>query len=869
MIPLNSRFMPLPEKPAFARFGNQANFPPEEKMNGFTPRPEGSVRPAAFERSAPVAPRSPARTARAFESIITGVLMLLFFGVPLFFTGLTFQGITFEKQLFFYSCLLIGLIAWVSRGVMSGEMRIRRTPLDIPIVLFWLFAIVSTVVSVDRWHSFWGFFGDPSRGFISLTALMLAYFFILSHFTARRRDLMLGSFVASGVIVIIWSFLAVMKIRFLPPSWEAFAPLSLIGSMSTLALYLAILVPLMVTALFLLFREGAVVSRGLRLAGAVVIGAALVLDLFLLLALYPFVAWAVVLAGLGFFLIYILAQIVRPAAELTWMPMVIFVIVLAFLMIGTNSLSRATLPVEVAPNMKLSWQVAQASLGTNFLLGSGLATYGYDFSLFRPQEFNGNALYTLRFYQGTGLVAEALSTIGALGTILLLVVWFSFLSIGLYLLTLDKAKNKLVSLGLWSVAVMLFVAGFIAPVNATIIIIGALLSALALATLLHESGSEERYWELSFRATPKFALALAFVFMVVSAGVAFIFVFIGKVFVADVSAGLAARQPASLETTIPKYLKAIQLYPEEGRYHTRLAQEYMAIANAEGGKSVEERDVNRIAFAVREAVAAGVRARDLMPNDVLATEALGLIYENASVFATDALPKAEEMYLRALELEPQNPLFLIKLGQIKRLAADAAKPDSAEKTTLLNESKAYFERAIEKKPDLAIAHYSLAVVAARMKDYDAAIDSTLRAIRFAPSNLSFRYNLGLLYQERDAEGDRAQAESLYKQVLEANERLIDVRLSLGLLYESENKRAAAMEEYEKILTLIPDNEGTPDNVKKTRTQITQVIENLRSGKGNIPAGNSLAEPGLTTPATIAPTNSTGPQGESLLNGPTP
>ncbi|TXH01822.1 MAG: hypothetical protein E6R05_05045, partial [Candidatus Moraniibacteriota bacterium] len=626
------------EKPSFARFGSQANFASEKPAAA-----PSMVRPATSDK--PVA--SKARTSKAFDLIITGVLMLLCFGVPVFFTGLTFQGIAFEKQIFFYFCLLAGLVAWVSKGVMTGEMKIRRTPLDIPVILFWLFSIVATVFSVDRWHSFWGFFGDPSRGFISITALVLAYFFIMSHFTERRRNLMLGSFLAAGVFVVIWSFLVVMKLRFLPASWEAMAPLSLIGSMSTLTLFLALLVPLFVTALFLIHREGSQVTRTSRLALTGVLGVVLLLDLFLLLALYPFVTWAVVLAGLGFFLIYILAQIVRPVESLTWMPMVIFVVVLAFLMIGTNQLVRATLPVEVTPNMKLSWQIMKESLSANFLTGSGLATYGYDFSLFRPQEFNGNSLYTLRFYQGTGLVAEAVSTIGVIGTVLMLVVWFSFLSIGLYLLTMDKAKNKIASLGLWSVAVMLFVAGFISPINATMLIVGVLLSALALATLLQESGSEERHWELSFRATPKFALALAFVFMVVSAGVAFIFVFMGKVFMADVSAGAAARMPASVDGSIPKYVKAIQLYPQEGRYYTRIAQEYMAIANTEGGKSADDRDVNRIAFSVREAVASGLRAKELMPNDVLATEALGLVYENASIFATDALPKAEEMYMRA------------------------------------------------------------------------------------------------------------------------------------------------------------------------------------------------------------------------------
>jgi tetratricopeptide (TPR) repeat protein len=323
----------------------------------------------------------------------------------------------------------------------------------------------------------------------------------------------------------------------------------------------------------------------------------------------------------------------------------------------------------------------------------------------------------------------------------------------------------------------------------------------------------------------------------------------------------------SVETTIPAYIKALRLYPQEGRYFTRLSQEYMALANAEGRKPEAERDVNKIAFLVRESVASGTRSKDLMPNDVLSIEALGLIYENASLFATDALPRSEEAYRRAVELEPQNPLFQIKLGQIKRLTADG-KEAGAEKNALYEEALTAFKLATEKKPNLAIAHYNLAVAQARLKQLDAAIDSTRKALQYAPANLSFKYNLAALYQLRNSDGDRSTAEKLYKEVLTANERLIDVRLSLGLLYESTNRRTEALSEYEKILSFLPEEDGTAPAVKQTRAQVNQVIDNLRSGKGNIPSENSLPEPGPTTPATVTPTDTSNSQGETLLNGPT-
>jgi hypothetical protein len=138
--------------------------------------------------------------------------------LPIFFTGLTFQGIAFEKQMYFYVWLLIGIVAWASKGVVTGEMHIRRTALDIFILAFLVVYGVSALLSVDRWHSFWGFFGDPSRGMISLIALALAYYFIMSHFTMKRFFLMFGGFLASGFLVVVWSILGVSGVSFLAGS---------------------------------------------------------------------------------------------------------------------------------------------------------------------------------------------------------------------------------------------------------------------------------------------------------------------------------------------------------------------------------------------------------------------------------------------------------------------------------------------------------------------------------------------------------------------------------------------------------------------------------------------------------------------------
>jgi tetratricopeptide (TPR) repeat protein len=841
------------EKPSFARFGGSTNFSaPTGTPVQATPASQQSVSQGA----------KPSKAAAMFDALVTISLTALFFGLPLFFTGLTLQGAAFDKQIYFYFWVLVGIVSWVSKGVISGEMKIRKTPLDIPIALFTLFYIVTTFFSVDRWHSFWGFFGDPSRGLVSVIALALAYYLVMSHFNARRFVWMAGSFLVSGFVVVVWSLLVIMKVRFLPQAFEQYAPMSLIGNITSLSVFLAALVPLFITAIFFLWKDDQF-GKNLKMTLTTLAFLGLAADLFILLALYAFVPWVVVLGGLALFLVYILAQIVRPVEQWTWVPMLVFVLVLAFLMIGQNSLVRAQLPVEVTPNVTLSWHIAKESLKEHFLTGVGPAQYGYAFSMFRPQEYNMNALYTMRFYQGTGILFEALATIGAVGTVLLLVLWLSFLSVTLYLLTHEKQRNKIISLGLSSASLALLIAAFVTVINGPLLLIGTLLASLSLAVLLWESGSEERYLQLSFKAAPKFALALAFIFMVVSAGVAFLFVFVGKVFVADAYAGkavrMAAEQPS--QETAKLLVKAAQTYPQEGRYYTRLGQEYMALANAEFAKKESDRDLANVEFYVREAVAASEFGRKVMPNDVMAAESLALVYENSSLYAKDALPKAAELYGRSRELEPHNPIYLVKLAQTKKAAADAIKDETPERTALYTEAKDLFEQAVSEKGNLAPAYYGLAIVYSSLKNTDKAIENATQAAGLAKDNLNYRFNLGALYQLRDGEGDAAKAEGLFKDILEKNPKLIDVRLSLGILYEKQNKKDAAIKQYEEILALFPaDAEG---GVKDTRDQVEKLIANVKSGVGNLkkaaetvaplvgeqtPAGPSAE----TTPAPVAP-----------------
>ena len=151
-------------------------------------------------------------TTKMLDRVIAVCVFMLFFGLPLFFVNISYQGIGFEKQYFFYLWTFVGTVAMIARGMMGGKIEIRRTSLDIPIGLVWCAFLLSAIFSVDKYHSVFGFFGSPINGLIGVTALILVYYLVVSYISKERIMIMWWAIVASGSIVTIWSFLATMRL---------------------------------------------------------------------------------------------------------------------------------------------------------------------------------------------------------------------------------------------------------------------------------------------------------------------------------------------------------------------------------------------------------------------------------------------------------------------------------------------------------------------------------------------------------------------------------------------------------------------------------------------------------------------------------
>jgi tetratricopeptide (TPR) repeat protein len=797
---------------------------------------------------------------RVCNWVIDASLVLMVFGIPVFFLNKTFQGIIFEKQMFFYVLVLVALVFWALRGAVVGEMRIKRNPLDLPIILALAVALVTVILSVDKWHSFWGSFGDPSRGFIALLAIVATFYLILERINANKIKLFAGALIVSHFFVAIWVLISILNFSFIPQFMVNNVPVNLVGSFTGLVIFLSIMIPFMM-GIFLKIGEN-VTNKHIRIFGQLFVTVNMLLNLFLMLVLYSFVSlsiWISLMAGVAFFLIYILANVVKVKKySNAWFPMFVFIALMVLFMGGkTMNISKIQLPVEVSLDYKISWQIAKESTKDNFFFGSGPATYGYDFSLHKPQEFNLNSLYDLRFYQGTGIFFESLATVGAVGTLFMLIMILSFVGASIYFISLEKERDKIYSLAFLSASVVFLVNLLSSRIEGSVFLLGVLICALTLAILMKEGPIKENFINFSLKASPKFALTLALIFMVVSASVIFLFVFVGKVIVADTYIGSIGKDKISDES-INKVVGAINLYGNESRYYTALAQINMALANQEVLKNEADRDVNKIQGYLNNAIALSQKASSLAGQDVGTAEALAQIYDNSGYYVQNSFQLAIDSYQKALELEPFNPNFIVKMGQVK-LNQVAVEKDQNAKKKLVEDARDLFQKAVDEKENFSVGYYQLALTKDALGDVDGAIDSMTNALKNERDNLNLIFNLARLYQERGAGDDNATAESLYSYILSINEKEINTHFSLGSLYEKTNRKDEAVKEYKKVLELLSasasentsSTQGGSAGSDQTKKQIQKMISNIQNGIENTQA--NLTDAPEATPEPIKAT----------------
>ena len=132
---------------------------------------------------------------------IVGILFLgLFFFLPLIFWIPNSEVFELPKMLFVYAMTTLIVGCWLARMTVRRKILIERTPLDIPILLFLLSQIISTIYSIDPHVSWFGWYGRFNGGLWSTISYTLLYYAFVCNHSNHRNHLTIAIFASSAIV---------------------------------------------------------------------------------------------------------------------------------------------------------------------------------------------------------------------------------------------------------------------------------------------------------------------------------------------------------------------------------------------------------------------------------------------------------------------------------------------------------------------------------------------------------------------------------------------------------------------------------------------------------------------------------------------
>lgn len=795
-------------------------------------------------------------TYKIFEQAIFWCIATTFFLTPLFFTGQVNQGSGFEKSLLFYYLTLIGIVVWATKGVVYGELKLKRTPLDLAMLGVFVMFAISTFLSVSKKDSLIGFYGNPAKSLIAIAVLAFFYFLVVNNVDTKKIRNIFFAIMGAGVLLLAYSFLQVFGVYILPIAAAKSPGFNPLSSLTSLTIYLTALIPFFVVAAA---QTEAILpkvkNKTAVLAIRIIAGLALLATMTLLFFLSGFTYWPVVVVAIVLVLMFMLAKIVEVRQSFLFIPIAVFLLSIIFLVLGNFNIINLNLPAEVSLSRGLSFDIAKESIKKDPLFGSGVGTFYYDFSKYKSQAFNSSPLWNVRFDSSTGSLFELISTTGIAGTLAVIILVLISLSISfIALIKTNSKESQPILLASFSSTVALIVLSLLFAFNNALIIAALLLIIFNAAVAVNVYPERFETLTLSLRSAPKYALALTAIFLTVAAGVAVLFTMGIKIYLADYYA-LKSLEAADLDRKKANIEKSISLANYQDAYYLTAANYYIAAANQEassGGKNQALIQEN-----LNNAIVKARQGQELNPNYVGNNESLALIYENASFYTRGALEFAEQNYNKVIELEPQNPVPHLRLALIN-MARSNAEQDAKEKEYYINEAIKRYNEAIAKKNDFAAAFYGKAVAYEQLKKADDSIEQMKSAVVYASQNIDYQFELGRLLFNRGVtkpnleqtaskqitEGDLNDqqrtsgeredlsvqpdqatgatvnlnddlkgAEQIFLAIVQANPNHANALYSLGLLYQKSSQTEKAKTHVKKLLEVLQD-EPTKEAVKK-------------------------------------------------------
>jgi len=813
-----------------------------------------------------------------FESLAKIALMIIAAMLPLWFLPLPVSP-EFGREVTFIIGIVAALVLWLLSLLTQGQIRYISSP------ILWMTGITaaafgaSTLFSKVPWMSLT--FGDIiSEKFSTFLLGILLMITVSSTFRKGHdiRRIVSVLVFATGISALI----AFLQMAFgfslfgIISTYARGNDFNVIGTMNGVALFYT---TIFLVTLGLLFSGSAAFIPKIRY-GFMAVSALLLINLTMI---HFHTAWIVLLGSLilffGLMLMYMRKSYAPEPRQRGLNPRyVILILLIAFssVMLATKNpfFGPANLPLEVSPSFSSTIDIAKQVLnqgGRVLLLGSGPATFGLDWALYKDTAINQTQFWNIMFSQGFSWMTTLIATTGILG----ILSFFLFLIVSIivflrHLLTFPHEEHTPIGISLLVGFVATLLIAVLYPASLTFILLFFLLIGLLSTAIAHpeqayvsldaqESASraedmpfdendgmsapiqsdtiqKSRWWNITTRVVHFenswiiFASSLLAIFFI-SLGVAAVYVEAGTLrAVLTQQNGVALFNKGDTDGAIAAFEQAISFEDKNPSNYIPLIQARIQkirdlIQKAASGTNVQQEFQKITSLAIQNAQTAVA----LNPYNPLMWRLEGSLYELLIPYVPGSESFAFASYRKAMELDPKNPTYDIDLARAGIIATDrltltiqqstaGANRDQmiAVRTQTLQDILTVLKKAVELKPDLADAHFLATQAALRLGNIQEAISSAEKTKLAAPFDVGVAFQLGLLYYQA-GEIDKSQIE--FERAVAMNNNYSNARYFLGLIYDRKNDKTRAIQQFEEIEKFNPDNQ-----------EVKAILTNLRAGK---------------------------------------
>lgn len=684
--------------------------------------------------------------AAQLDNIIFAIIVAVVFLTPILFTPLTTEYFETPKIIVLSLAVLLLLISWSIKWIIQGKVTITRTPLDIPMLLLLIVILFSTFFSESKYVSIYGNFPRIHGSAITWTGYILFYFIAASNIRGfvKVRTLLYALLVSSALTAVV-TILSYFNI-YLPLSFAKIPNFTPTGSSFSTVALLALQIPLLTYFTVNNKRQSSQHEEHFGWFMPQVLALVILILFSLTIALVADNTTKLIsLIGPALVLLISKRSEVSRSVRLLFIPAILCLVVIAASYIPTGKISNPlmqkrvdfqNLYSEVKLPFSTSWKISASSFRDAPFLGTGPATYLFNFTEYKPAEYNLTKYWNFRFDSAHDEFLQILGTLGGLGFLGL--IFLSILIVTFAWKGLSSHDNNLTP-ALSISAILLVVIMTVHSATPVLIIVGFTILAMLMAIQRHVSGKVEEL-NLGIKASrvgDSNAVVGDFLpvilFIPIALFVAFGLWNLPKTVLADYNHRLALNAASSrgLET-YNRLVSAEFFNPYIDLYRTDLAQTNFALANAivsskgpteaSPAGSLTDQDKQNIQQLLSQAIGEAQAATVLSPRSAQNFEILGSIYRNITGVAQNALQFSLDSYGKAIQRDPLNPLLRLNVGGIYYSIKNY---DLAIR---------FFTDAANLKPDYANAYYNLSVALREKGDLQGAQQTAERVISLLQSN---------------------------------------------------------------------------------------------------------------------------------------